>query len=300
MKMINKFILGFGFFLLTPIVKGEIDFISISNLLFMPIAVNGGTNFISASNETLECHLNGLFTGEGLDCIWTSVKENKAVLAVTFHGQDAKTNNWIIGSLESISTGGNVLHAGSISWSQDFNKVILIWSPTLPQREIWELHLLAKRTADSGFATNEIATFKNIVVLKPDVPIQLTNQVNVNGVTLKLKQFTLSTKLDALGKTWSELKMMVSGLTNDVFLDSIGATDDYGNEYLASRQDGNFGVSGQPEISFWVRELSPKVKSVNFTFAVQHGRAFTFHAKPQIISTNIPWLMDVLRMKQFN
>jgi hypothetical protein len=277
MKKKTKFILGLGFALLTQTAIGAIN-----------------STLAKATNGELECHLNALFTGKGLDCLWPVVKENKAVLAISFHGQEARTDNWIIGSLESEGPAGKVLPAGATSWTQDFNKVIFIWSPTLPSQETWRLHLLAKRTPESEFAPSEIATFNDIIVSKVDVPIELTNETKANGVTLQTKIAS-----DALA-TWSRLKVAVSGLSRDIFLDPISVTDEKGKKYHTDRLGGNWEQVGQSEVSFEVMNLNPNAKLLNFAFAVQHGRPFTFQLKPQVVSTNVPMLMDELRMKRFD
>ena len=243
---------------------------------------------LTLTNGDLECTLEGL-------TVFASERGGGMGL---FRERGVETNTWTIGSITLADVTGNILPTSGAraSWSQIRNTVLFHWDPVWWAEEAWELRLLAKRTAEAQFPPGEMAEFKVVAVPGLDTPVDLNDEITVHGVTLRIKQFVLRQRADPRG--WSsdkvsQLKVVVTGLTNGVFLNSIKATDDEGRTYRCGSWGGSSGSGAPSEFSFEYPDMTNLVKRLNFTFAVQRGVPFTFRLKPEFVSTNA-----IVRVKQ--
>jgi len=212
------------------------------------------------TNGNLECTLGALAAGTGTSSGIGSERGGGmrfqinaatpgtvpgAAFPAIFRERGIETNTWTIGSVTLADATGNVLSSSGTSWSSISNTVFFHWNPVLWPGEGWELRLIAKRTKEAQFTPGEIVEFRDIIVPGLDTPVSPIDEIKVNGVTLQTKQFVLRQRSDPnswSGYKISHLKLMVTGLTNGLYLDAIKATDDEGRTYRCGSWGGQLWI----------------------------------------------------------
>lgn len=219
-------------------------------------------------------------------------EEIQAVAQAFLREQGKLTTNWSIAGVTLADASGNLATARSISTSPAGKGwASASFGPVLWPSETWEVRLSAKRAPSAPFAPEELAEFKDIPIQGLDVPTGLSEQRTSAGVRLQLTRFTLREPPPPNG-SWStanvsELKVLVSGLTNGVYLDLLKAVDEKGNPCVPSSWSSSSSGGRPVECSYSFLSIPVDARRLSFTFAVQRGREFRFRVQPEVAATNM-------------
>jgi hypothetical protein len=173
---------------------------------------------------------------------------------------------------------GNRLHSSATSWGGETEDFFGFEPGLWPSENAWKLKCEIKRIR--GFAPEELLVFKDV----PLGRLEATNRVgwttNLSGVSVTLDY--ILRRAPETSNTWSshtlsDVRFIISGLTNDLLLDLISASTDNGTKLKFP----SWSSSGS-EQSYRVTNIPLEATNADFTFAVHRYRTVEFSVKPEV------------------
>jgi hypothetical protein len=196
---------------------------------------------------------------------------------------------WVLQSAELSDATGNVVRDTWFQWSynafQGYARPQLTeWAAysesvhgTLwPDEAAWRLKLEFKRA--SGFAPEEIVTFKDVPVLAMGTTNNTPISKNAGGIQIVLTKIVRKPDItvNALGMYGfaSQVTAVLPGKPKGVALDFLGMKADAGQaeHYGSSKSDFSYTA--------YVKSIPANAKTMDFTFVVQKTRSVEFLVKP--------------------
>jgi hypothetical protein len=225
---------------------------------------------------TLTGLVGGVKPAEGGSWLTSDRRLTRATFQVTQGGRP--TAEWEPVAIQvSDATGNTWSDLGFPPPEPRGTKQFFIEGAPWPDETAWKLRVEMARAASS--APEELWTFRDLLVPRPDRAARPNRTVTRHGVTLQL-QGIFGPRLPLLvplkRRYNASALLHLSPAADDVRLRLVAATDDRGRALSTSRI-GWRGEGGRHGCSF---NLLPGAKSLNLTFALQKSRFVEFLAKP--------------------
>jgi hypothetical protein len=198
--------------------------------------------------------------------------------AVELKFQPARTNEvWQVTSVKVSDATSNDVVSMSMNWSGNGDE--FAFEPGLwPDEAAWKLKLFLKRT--EGFTPEELIVFKGVPLGEIGKTNFLSNVTNIGGVAMGLHWF--ARKAPSTTSSWSssqvsELMVTNSVLSNDVYLDLVGAVFETGK----TNHSESWSTSDL-EHRYSFLKIPERAEKADFIFALQKGRTVEFTVKPEL------------------
>jgi hypothetical protein len=192
---------------------------------------------------------------------------------------------WVLQSAELSDATGNVLRNTSFRSSMNAfhgyaRPQLTEWSAysetiagTLwPDEAAWRLKLELKRA--SGFAPEEIVTFKNVPVPAMGTTNHPGLTKSAGGIQVALTKFVRRPNLTGNGMDASQVTIELPGKLKGVDLDFLDLQTDAGQAEIYSTSPMDFACV------VYLKSIPANAKTMDFTFVVQKTRSVEFLVKP--------------------